>query len=150
MTTQITIHPESAYESLSPYQTTRVQAPAIEGGALWGQDGFSFADMLDVVNPLQHLPGISAFYRSLTGDTISSGAKLAGGALFGGPIGFVVALANEIFESATGHDMAGSMLAALTGEDKEKELAQIDSPGTPSPVNRSAYEAYKLRQSMMG
>jgi hypothetical protein len=150
MTTQITIHPESAYESLSPYQTTRVQAPDIAGGALWGQDGLSFADMLDVVNPLQHIPGVSTLYRSLTGDTLSSGAKLAGGAIFGGPVGFMVALVNEIFESATGHDVGGAMIAAITGEDKEKELAQIDPPGAPSPVNRSAYEAYQLRQSMMG
>ncbi len=34
----------------------------------WGKDGFTFADVLDVVNPLQHLPVVSKYYREQTGD----------------------------------------------------------------------------------
>ena len=34
-------------------------------GAMWGKDGFSFADLLDVVNPLQHIPVIGQIYRGI-------------------------------------------------------------------------------------
>ncbi len=82
-------------------------APATVNDDFFG----SFADMLDIINPLQHIPGISTAYRGLTGDTISSGARLAGGALFGGPIGLVASLASLIFEQETGADMAQHLIA---------------------------------------
>ena len=37
--------------------------------APFGSDGFSFLDVLDIINPLQHLPVISTLYRQVTGDT---------------------------------------------------------------------------------
>ena len=58
---------------------------------LFGPDGITFSGLLDVLNPLQHLPMIAEFYRSMTRDKISPGARLAGGALYGGgPWGFSV------------------------------------------------------------
>ena len=64
------------------------------GGALakakeWLFDGhpMTFGDALDLVNPLQHLPLVSTLYRKFTGDVISPAMELAGGALFGGPLG---------------------------------------------------------------
>ena len=109
MTTQITIYPP-AEPSLSPYQQTKARAPDIENNDFFS----SFADLLDVINPLQHIPGISTLYRQLSGDEISSGARVAGGALFGGPIGLVASLANLIFEQETGSDMAQHMLASAS------------------------------------
>ena len=53
----------------------------------FGDDGLTFADVIDIVNPLQHIPVISTFYRKLTGDTIDPAMRIAGGALFGGPLG---------------------------------------------------------------
>ena len=55
----------------------------------WLFDGhpMTFGDALDLVNPLQHLPLVSTLYRKITGDVISPAMELAGGALFGGPIG---------------------------------------------------------------
>ncbi len=47
----------------------------------WGSDGFSFKDVLDTINPLQHIPIVSTIYQSITGDVPSSGANIAGGAL---------------------------------------------------------------------
>jgi len=47
----------------------------------------TFWDFLDIINPLQHIPGISSLYRAVTGDEIGSVAKIAGGTLFGGPLG---------------------------------------------------------------
>mgnify|MGYP003644501364 FL=1 len=53
----------------------------------FGDDGLTFADVIDIVNPLQHIPILSTFYRKLTGDTIDPAIRIAGGALFGGPLG---------------------------------------------------------------
>ncbi len=46
----------------------------------------------------------------------SVASKLAGGLLFGGPIGFIASLANEIFTEATGNSVASTVYAALSGE----------------------------------
>lgn len=74
----------------------------------------SFADILDVINPLQHIPIVSTLYREFTGDSVSSGARIAGGVLFGGPLGLVAALANEIVESISGKDIGANLFAAAT------------------------------------
>lgn len=87
------------------------------GAGLFGEDGFGFDDFLDLINPLQHIPVVSTAYRALTGDTIEPGARLAGGALFGGPIGLASALANTAFEEATGTDIGESVLALFGGGD---------------------------------
>ena len=52
-----------------------------------GHDGrsageFSFGDFLDIINPLQHIPIISSFYREITGDEISPHARVIGDTLF--------------------------------------------------------------------
>ena len=83
----------------------------------FGKDGLTFGDILDVINPLHHIPGISTVYRDLTGDEISPGARLAGGALFGGPIGFAMSAVNAVVETATGSDIGETVMAALTGDD---------------------------------
>jgi hypothetical protein len=110
MTEQIIIHPISS--NPSPYQARMAKAPEIQNDSFFE----SFADLLDVINPLQHIPLVSTAYRELTGDTISSGARIMGGALFGGPIGFVTALANEIVESVSGKDIGGNLFAMATGK----------------------------------
>lgn len=51
----------------------------------FGKDGLTFGDLLDVINPLQHIPMVSSIYRAVTGDEISPGARVAGGALYGAP-----------------------------------------------------------------
>lgn len=54
---------------------------------LFDDHPMTFGDVLDLVNPLQHLPVVATVYRRLTGDVIAPAMALAGGALFGGPIG---------------------------------------------------------------
>ncbi|MDX1484781.1 MAG: hypothetical protein R3229_09885 [Alphaproteobacteria bacterium] len=84
-----------------------------EGFAPFGRDGLTFDDILDIVNPLHHLPVVGALYRAVTGDTISPAAKIAGGAVFGGALGFAASLADTVLEEASGKDAAGHVLAAL-------------------------------------
>ena len=55
----------------------------------------AFEDLLDIVNPLQHLPVVGTLYRDLTDDKIGTVAKVAGDALYGGLWGAVGAVADS-------------------------------------------------------
>lgn len=83
----------------------------------WGKDGFGADDFLDIVNPLHHIPLVSGFYRQLSGDEISPASRLAGGALFGGPLGFASALMTGVIEESTGASIGETIVAMVTGED---------------------------------
>jgi hypothetical protein len=43
--------------------------------SLFGDDGLSFWDVLDVFNPLQHIPLLNSVYREVTGDQITPAAN---------------------------------------------------------------------------
>ncbi len=88
------------------------------GFQAFGADGFTFLDFLDIINPLQHIPVIATIYRNLTGDQIDPGSRIAGGTLFGGPVGAIVATANVALEETTGKDMGDRVMAFLGGRDE--------------------------------
>ncbi|MEO3435429.1 hypothetical protein [Inquilinus sp. CAU 1745] len=81
------------------------------------ENEFGFWDLLDVINPLQHIPVVSTIYRHLTGDEIGPAARVAGATLYGGPVGLVASLANVVSEEVTGRDIGETTLAMLTGDD---------------------------------
>lgn len=78
-----------------------------------GQEEFGFADLLDMVNPLQHIPVVSTLYRNLTGDTIHPIGQIVGGAVFGGPLGAAGGLVNAIVREETGNDLTGTAMALM-------------------------------------
>ena len=82
-----------------------------------------FDNLLDIVNPLQHIPGVSTIYRAITGDEIAAPARLIGSALFGGPVGFASAAANMMLEEATGGNLASHALAFVGGLGDAPEVA---------------------------
>lgn len=96
-----------------PARTEGDAASAKPGKPLFGEDGFTFGDFLDIINPLQHIPIVNTVYRAVTGDQIDPGARLAGGGLFGGPIGLVASLVSGMVEESTGKDPGAHALAAL-------------------------------------
>jgi hypothetical protein len=116
--------------------TTRAQNLAAPSPSLPGPlsasdtGGFSFHDLLNIVNPLQHLPVISTIYRAITGDTIKPFDKIAGDTLYGGVIGFVSSLADTIFEKITGKDFGDTVLSLFTGshDSKPTAVAQASEP----------------------
>jgi hypothetical protein len=64
-----------------------------------GIDASEFLSTLfDIINPLQYIPLVSNIYREITGDDIGGTARMIGGALFGGPVGFAAASGNVILE----------------------------------------------------
>ena len=71
----------------------------------FGKDGISFFDFLDIINPLQHIPLVATLYRKITGDEIDPASRLAGSALYGGPLGAVTSLIDIVIELNTGKDI---------------------------------------------
>lgn len=82
--------------------------------SLFGADGFSFADIIDAINPLQHIPFVSTFYREATGDQIAAAPRIIGSSLFFGPFGFAGAMANVMVEENTGKDIGQHMASWVT------------------------------------
>lgn len=86
-------------------------------------DSPSFWDLLDVINPLQHIPIVNEIYQDLTGDKIGVAARLAGGGLFGGPIGLVASAIGCLIEEETGDSIGGHVVALF--KDDENPAPQV-------------------------
>lgn len=117
-----------------------------DGGSwLFGEDGFGFDDLLDIINPLQHIPIVSAIYRRLTGDEISPAAEMAGGALFGGPLGLAGSVANMVVDETTGRDLGEHAMAMVFGETGEAgaspEAGNMASVPAPEPLEEARTRA---------
>lgn len=94
-------------------------------------DGYTFDDLLDVVNPLQHFPIVSTLYRHYAHDSIKPLPKIAGDALYGGWPGLVGSLADFAFEKITGKNFGDTVLAMVTGDDdKTTAVAANVSPAS--------------------
>jgi len=86
------------------------------GPTLWAHGGFSFKDLLDIVNPLQHIPVVGSVYRYLTGDEPSGGARIVGDSIYGGPIGFGISVVSTAFlTNSKGQDVGERLLADVFG-----------------------------------
>jgi hypothetical protein len=98
-------------------------------------------DVLDVVNPLQHLPVVGTIYRAVTGDKIGDLEKVAGDTLYGGPLGLVSSLADLAFEKITGKDFGDTVMAfvGLDGEDDSSTTAL--AANTPKPETETKVAA---------
>jgi len=90
------------------------------------QEEFTFGDLVDMVNPLHHLPVVGTLYRGATGDEIKPIGRIIGGAVFGGPIGAASSLVNTVVEAETGKDLAGNALSFVAGE--RNNAAAFETP----------------------
>ena len=91
--------------------TVTAPSPAAPKSHFWDGAEFGFTDILAVINPLQHIPVVETLYRRLTGDRISRTARLAGDALYGGPVGLLGGYLNE---KVMGKDAAPQTALAAT------------------------------------
>ncbi len=123
--------------------TTGFQTAANESASsdFWGDDGLTFDDFLDLINPLHHIPIVSTIYRAVTGDTISTGARVFGGALFGGVFGVFAAVFNAIVDQATGKDMGEHVLALFDGSDTAPNQASPTAVAASTPAEPLAVTA---------
>jgi len=87
----------------------------------------TFLDIVDAVNPLQHIPLISSIYRNISGDSISEVPKFVGGALYGGPLGLVAALGSYIIEAEKSKTQESKKAPALAANDAQIKQQQINT-----------------------
>lgn len=127
-------------EAFHPYPDSESTAPY--AGTADAADFFS--TLLDIINPLQHIPLDSSLYRELTGDEIKPAARLAGGAVFGGPIGFASATANVLIEQASGDDVLGHAMALFS--DDSGNMTSPDGANLPAraPIDPEPGREYEL------
>ncbi|GAA0551849.1 hypothetical protein FHS83_001418 [Rhizomicrobium palustre] len=98
-------------------------------------DGFSFGDLLDIVNPLQHIPVVSTLYRHLTGDKIGTFAKLAGDTLYGGWTGLAFSAADSAYKEISGKTVGDTVYAMVIGDDTPKTaIADANTPVAVKPA----------------
>jgi len=114
-------------EHLIPEQT-------IKDNSFWGRDGFTFGDVLDMFNPLQHLPVVSKFYRESSQDDCCEGSKLIGGILFGGLMGGVSGVISSIANSAIRHETSQDVSEHLIAMVDDSLSDFADSPQTGDQV----------------
>jgi len=133
--------------TVSPFAVVEPPSATASGGGfeMFGGDGFTFRDFIDIINPLQHIPIVSTIYRSLTDDTLDHAPRVAGGAVFGGPIGAVVGLLNVIVEEITGKDVGEHVMAMFDDAPAagEQTVAAANTPvaGSVPPMPAWATQA---------
>ena len=115
------------------------QSPAESAASSAAPSGDNFGrDLMEILNPLQHIPVVATIYRQLTGDKIGPMERIAGDTLYGGMLGLASSVADVAFEKLTGKDFGDTALAILgVGQDKPTALAAA-APTTKSPPSRIA------------
>lgn len=128
--------PPERNDAAPPSKTQGVQRSRF---TLWGNDGFTIGDLIDVVNPLQHIPVVGTLYRAFSGDSIAAAPRLLGGALFGGVIGLATAAANAVIAQVTGKDVGDHVLTHLhllpPSGDEAVATARVSRPTSPPPAS---------------
>ncbi len=103
---------DPSQKHMGPMPVTSPAATATQtADASDGEDFFH--RLLDVVNPLQHLPVVGTIYRAATGEHIGPLEKIAGDALYGGLWGAVTSIADVAFEQVTGKSVEDTVMAWL-------------------------------------
>ena len=107
--------------------------PAVASFKFWEKEDFSFGDIVDIINPLQHIPIVATLYRNWTGDKIGPAPRVIGGALWGKAAGFVGGLVNAVVEWFTGKDIGDHIYAMLFGAPKAVADTAIAAQGKIAP-----------------
>lgn len=108
------VRPHNNFESALHYAGAETAAGERVDDEADSTNSFGFGDLLDIVNPLHHIPLVSHLYEGLTGDEIKPSGRIIGGALFGGFAGAAAGIANVIVEEETGKDVTGNVVAMIT------------------------------------
>ena len=104
------------------------------GYAQPASEDLTFSDLVDLINPLQHIPGVSQIYRALTGDTIKPAVKVMGGLVFGGPAGLLLGAGGAVVDSMLGDPLAQVADAALgTNSARRPPATAVAAATVPNP-----------------
>jgi hypothetical protein len=140
------VHPDAAAGS-----DAGASAAGTKGSVADGDQDLSFWDVLDIVNPLQHIPIVGTIYRAVTGDEIKPAMQIGGDILYGGVIGGMASIANAVLQEASGKDLGGHIMAGLGfGEDGGKnapvQVAAAASSQAPAQTSQAPPTAASAQQ----
>jgi hypothetical protein len=113
------------------------KSPATTGNkpfSLWEKEGFGVCDLIDMINPLHHIPVMATIYRNLSGDQIGAASRVIGGAIWGRIGGLVGGLANAVVEWWSGKDIGDHVYAAVFGDPKKNESTAIVHKAASTPT----------------
>ena len=97
----------SSFDAALAYQSPQEPTPEQP------TEAFGFGDLVDMINPLHHIPLVGHVYRSLSGDEIKPIGQIVGGAVFGGAVGVASGLVNAVVREETGDDIAGNTFSMI-------------------------------------
>jgi len=87
-----------------------------------------FKDLVDVINPLQHLPLVRNIYQAVTGDNdMKPAMKFVGDTLYGGPMGAISSGVDAIIKQASGKDMLETVVGWFGGAHSAAQTAVADN-----------------------
>ena len=144
----------------SPIYHTMVMSPGPAGGKTQGpstpvsadqpaeQHESFFHHLLDIVNPLQHLPIIGTIYRAITGEKLDAVEKIAGDTLYGGLWGAVSSVADVAFEGLTGKSFEDTAIALFKSDDRTRVAsAKVVAPAIAANVSLPSADLPSLPSS---
>jgi len=117
-------------------ESVTVTAPKTADGAVKEEHEGFFHHLLDVINPLQHLPIIGTIYRAITGDKMGPIEKIAGDTLYGGMWGAITSIADVAFEGLTGKSFEDTALSLFKGDGRSR-VAHTKVAATSISLNAS-------------
>ncbi len=109
---------------------------------------FGFGDILDIVNPLHHIPLIGSLYRNISGDEIRGPGRILGGAIFGGPLGAASSMVNMLIEYDTGQDITAHALNMVNGHPQTEQTSSKALHRTKSTSNPALSQAILAYQQV--
>jgi hypothetical protein len=134
--TEHSIHPRNQLENTN--NTSRLASEEKPASfKAFGNDGLTLWDILDIINPLQHVPGLSTLYRSVTNDQIDPAAKVAGGALYGGPLGFLSTLVDAVVGYNTGKELGEHALSVILPDPPRYNISKNTLKTGAKPPHKS-------------
>ena len=107
--------------------------PSATGEGFFGKDGLTVDDLIDLINPLHHIPVLGGLYREITGDTIAPGPRLIPG-FFTGPL----SLAGKMF-------MLG--IEENTGKSVGRHITESTGLRKPNPSDKDFSEGFAANQT---
>ncbi len=109
-------------------------------------ESFGFGDILDMVNPLHHIPVVGHIYRNISGDQIKPVGYVVGGALYGGALGAAGGLINLVIQEETGKNIEDNAMSYVF--DIQKPEIPSKSPVSELPGNLLSFVDMKAHEDI--
>ena len=98
----------------------------------------SHEQLMNGLNPLQHLPVVGMIYRAATNEQIPTTMRVAGAGILGGPLGMIGAGLMSLFEAIVGMGPDNSRPAVAAGMSQTGSESGVE-PVTPGTTTNGAY-----------